>query len=164
MTEKSYGKISAPFHKNEKYVRALNLVNLILTVAVYIAYPSLLLFVLITDREKLLRCILVPAVMFVSVSILRKIINRPRPYEKLGISPLIKKDKKGESMPSRHVFSVFMIATSFLYVLPALSVPLFIIGILLSAVRIIGGVHYPSDILVGAAIGIISGIIGFFVI
>lgn len=164
MTEKSYGKISAPFHKNEKYVHALNLVNLILTVSVYIAYPSLLLFVFVTDRAKLLRCIFVPAVMFVSVSILRKIINRPRPYEKLGISPLIKKDKNGESMPSRHVFSVFMIATTFLYVLPALSIPLFIIGILLSAVRIIGGVHYPSDILVGAAIGIFSGVIGFFLI
>lgn len=164
MTENTYNKFSAPFRRNEKYIRVLNLVNLILTVTVYIAYPSLLLFVLIADIEKLLRCILVPAVMFVCVSVLRKIINRPRPYEKLEISPLIKKDKKGESMPSRHVFSVFMIATAFLYVLPALSIPLFIIGVLLSAVRIIGGVHYPSDILVGAAIGIISGIIGFFVI
>lgn len=164
MTENTYNKISAPFRRNEKYIRVLNLVNFILTVTVYIAYPSLLLFVLIADIEKLLRCILVPAVMFVCVSVLRKIINRPRPYEKLKISPLIKKDKKGESIPSRHVFSVFMIATAFLYVLPALSIPLFIIGVLLSAVRIIGGVHYPSDILVGAAIGIISGIIGFFVI
>lgn len=164
MTENTYNKISSPFRKNEKYARALNLVNLILTVTVYTAYPSLLLFVMITHREKLLRCILVPAVMFVSVSILRKAINRPRPYEKLGISPTIKKNKKGESMPSRHVFSVFMIATAFLYVLPVLSIPLFIIGILLSAARIIGGVHYPSDILVGAAIGIISGFIGFFII
>lgn len=67
-------------------------------------------------------------------------------------------------MPSRHIFSVFMIAMTFLYVKPVLSIPLFVVGVLLCAVRVIGGVHYLSDVLVGAAIGIASGILGYFVL
>ena len=31
-------------------------------------------------------------------------------------------------------------------------------------VRVIGGVHFPRDVLVGAAVGILAGVIGFYVI
>ena len=103
--------------------------------------------------------------MFLFVSGLRKVLDRPRPYEALNIRPLLVKEKQGESMPSRHVFSVFMIAMTFLYVFGiAASVPLFVIGIVMALIRVIGGVHFPSDVIVGAAIGIISGILGFFII
>ena len=67
-------------------------------------------------------------------------------------------------MPSRHIFSVFVIAMTFLYINPYLSLPFFFIGAVLALARVAGGVHYPSDVLVGAAIGILSGIIGYFVI
>lgn len=161
MTAEQYRKISKPFRNKAKQI---NIVNKALTLIVYALYPSLLCYLFLFEREKLVRAVIIPALMLVIVSIIRKIINRPRPYTTLQIEPIIKKDKKGESMPSRHIFSVFMIAMTFMYVEPILSVPLILIGIVLGLIRIIGGVHYPSDILVGALIGIASGIIGFFVI
>ncbi len=163
MTAQQYRKISAPFRKSRDSVLCFNLLNTVLTAIVYIAYPSLLAYLIFSDRTKLLRSILIPAGMLLFVSGLRRVINRPRPYETLNIRPLINKDKKGQSMPSRHIFSVFMIAMTFLYVKPVLSIPLFVVGVLLCAVRVIGGVHYLSDVLVGTAIGIASGIFGYFV-
>lgn len=163
MTSSQYRKISAPFRKNKNSVLGFNLLNTVLTIIVYIAYPSLLAYLAFSDRTKLFRCVLIPAGMLLFVSGLRRVINRPRPYETLNIRPLINKDKKGQSMPSRHIFSVFMIAMTFLYVKPVLSIPLFIIGVLLCAIRVIGGVHYLSDVLVGAAIGLLSGLLGYFV-
>lgn len=164
MTAELYEKISKPFRKNEKTVKAINIINRILTLVVYASYPSLLCYVFLIEREKSVKTVFVPAIMLVAVSVLRKIINRKRPYVALNIEPIIKKDKQGESMPSRHIFSVFMIAMAFMYVEPLWSVPLFAVGVILGVIRIIGGVHYPSDIFVGALIGIVSGIIGFFVI
>ena len=46
--------------------------------------------------------------------------------------------------------------------------PLFIdgarLGAALACVRVIGGVHFPRDVLVGAAVGILAGVIGFYVL
>ena len=164
MTEKQYKKITAPFLKNKNLIVALRLVNLIFTGIVYASYPALMLYLLITKSVYFQRCLIVPGAMFLFVSGLRKVIDRPRPYEKLNIKPLIEKDKNGQSMPSRHIFSVFVIAMTFLYINPYLSLPFFFIGTVLALARVAGGVHYPSDVLVGAAIGILSGIIGYFVI
>ena len=34
-------------------------------------------------------------------------------------------------------------------------------GIILAIVRVLGGVHFPRDVVVGAMIGILFGMIGF---
>ncbi len=163
MTKESYERLIKRF-ENGKAAAALNALDKTLTALVYVSYPSLLFYLFLFSREKLLKSVLVPAIMLIFVSALRKIIDRPRPYYAFNVKPVIKKEKTGESMPSRHIFSVFMIALTFLYCIPVLSIPMLLVGVILAAVRVLGGVHYPSDVLVGAAIGIISGIIGFFVI
>ena len=53
--------------------------------------------------------------VFVGLSVVRKIINAPRPYEKFDMPPVLEKDTKGKSFPSRHVFSVFIIAMTIFY-------------------------------------------------
>lgn len=164
MTKERYEDIIGRIEKKQGVAEGLRLLNAILTVTVYISYPALCLYLLIFRRELLLRCVLVPGIMFVCVSLLRRIINRSRPYEKLGFTPVIFKDKKGQSMPSRHVFSVFIIAMTFLYVFPPISIVFFAIGLVMAVVRVLGGVHYLSDVLVGAVIGIASGIIGYYII
>ena len=97
-----------------------------------------------------------------AVSVFRHILNVPRPYEKFEIAPAIEKETHGKSFPSRHVFSVFVIAMTIFYVYTNVGILLCIIGILLGIIRVIGGVHEPRDIIAGALIGILSGLVGFY--
>ena len=87
-------------------LRMLLACNQGMTWLVMIAYPLLLLYLLFLKRyEMLYHTVLIPGVAFVVVSVFRRIYNAPRPYEKMDITPLIAKDKQGQSFPSRHVFS-----------------------------------------------------------
>ncbi|MCH5303644.1 MAG: phosphatase PAP2 family protein [Ruminococcus sp.] len=116
------------------------------------------------DAEEFVRTLVAPAVVFLSVTALRKIINRPRPYEALKINPLIKKNTVGQSFPSRHSASVFIIAIVCYPINICLGVALTIVGITICISRILAGVHYISDVLFGALYSIILGILSIFLI
>ena len=98
---------------------------------------------------------LVPAVSFVVVTLFRKIVNEPRPYEKYDLPPVIDKDAGGKSFPSRHVFSVFVIAVTVFVRNPAAGCILAMIGIMIAVIRVIGGVHTVWDVTAGAAVHIL---------
>lgn len=163
MTAEQYARLSAPF-RGERREKALKLVNKTLTGLCYAAYPALLLGLLLTRDGRLLRAVLVPGVSFVLLSLIRRGINAPRPYEVLPIAPIIHKDTRGKSMPSRHVFSMFVIAMTFLWICPVLGVVLLCFGAVLAGVRVVGGVHFPRDVMVGAAAGVLSGAAGYWLI
>ena len=104
-------------------------------------------------------------ISFVIVTVLRKVLNMPRPYEVGNISRIdASKSKRGESVPSRHVFSAFAIATVLVPWIVWLSVGLFVMGSLMAAVRVITGRHFVRDVVAGAAIGVASGVIGLLII
>ncbi len=129
------------------------------------AYPMLLLYLFFSEKyEMLYHTVLVPGVAFVVVSIFRRVYNAPRPYEQMQIRPLIQKDTKGKSFPSRHVFSIFMIGMSFMPVFPVIAGVIFVAGVFLALIRVIGGVHYMHDVIAGALLGILIGFLGFYVI
>ena len=163
MTAEQYARISAPFRTPGR-TRLLNLLNRLLTGLCYVLYPLLLLYLAIQWDARILRALIIPAIAFVLLSIVRKRINFPRPYQVLEIRPLIHKDTKGKSMPSRHVFCVFMIAMTYLWIVPRMGILLLAVGVLLAAVRVIGGVHFPRDVLVGAAVGIAAGLLGYWLL
>lgn len=137
--------------------------NRMMTVLMPVAYVTLLGTNFISKGlgKEFSTYIMVPAVGFVLLTIVRKWINQPRPYETWGIVPLLDKDSSGNSMPSRHVFSATIISMACLHAsLPAGLVLLFS-SALLGLVRVLGGVHYPKDVLVGYACGLIWGILFF---
>ena len=103
----------------------------------------------------------VPASGFVILSFLRKKINAPRPYEVWEIVPLLDRDSPGQSMPSRHVFSATIISMACLHASLSVGVILLVLSALLGLVRVLGGVHYPQDVLIGYACGLIWGILFF---
>ncbi len=164
MTRERYLKLMQPFRKNKTLRRALVYTDLAVTVLVYLAYPALLAVLFFTKDIRFWRCFFVPAVSFLAVSGLRKLIDAERPYDRFQFKPILNKEKHGESFPSRHVFSVFVIAFAFFYTCLPLGIILTVFGVLLGAARIVGGVHFPRDVLVGAAIGILTGVLGFFVL
>lgn len=164
MTKETYLRLGAPFKKNMARRQVLVYTDLILTGLVYLSYPILLAVLFFTKDIRLWRCLFVPAVSFLAVSGLRKLVNAQRPYDKLRFRPLLNKNKHGESFPSRHVFSVFVISMAFYYTYVPVGIVLTVVGVLMAAVRVVGGVHFPRDVLAGAAIGILSGVLGFFIV
>jgi len=109
------------------------------------------------DKKAVVILIAVPAVSFLLVSVFRKWYNAKRPYEVYGFVPLIPKDTKGKSFPSRHVFSIFVIGSTMVRFYPATGVLVCLAGCVLAAVRVATGVHFPKDVIAGALIGILSG-------
>ena len=103
----------------------------------------------------------IPASGFVILSFLRKKINTPRPYEKWGIKPLLDRDSPGQSMPSRHVFSATIISMACLHASLTMGMICLTLSAFLGLVRVLGGVHYPKDVVVGYICGLVWGVIFF---
>lgn len=162
MTKEQYIKITEPMRKNPEKTKRVIAMNQILTGVVFMVYPLYMAVLYGENDPKLLRVLLVPAVSFVLVTILRRIINAPRPYEKFDIPPVIEKDTKGKSFPSRHVFSVFIIAVAIFYSHPGPGILIGLIGVAMAVIRVLGGVHEVRDVAAGAVIGLLCGIVGFY--
>ena len=159
MKQEFYDRLAAPFETSERKKNCLLRVNHILTDVVYLVYPALLFYLMVCRDSRFWRVLLVPAVIFVLVSLFRRKFNAPRPYEKWPVKPLIPKDTKGNSFPSRHVFSIYIIAMTILPVYPNLGITLLVLGLILAIIRVIGGVHEPWDVIAGALIGIACGML-----
>lgn len=162
MTKEQYIKITEPMRKNPEKTKRVIAMNQILTGVVFMVYPLYMAVLYGENDPKLLRVLLVPAVSFVLVTILRRIINAPRPYEKFNIPPVIEKDTKGKSFPSRHVFSVFIIAVAIFYSHPGPGILIGLIGVAMAVIRVLGGVHEVRDVVAGAVIGLLCGMVGFY--
>lgn len=163
MTKEQYIKITEPLRSDPEKTKRVVGMNQILTGVVFMVYP-LYIAVLYGEKDpKLLKVILVPAVSFVLITVLRRIINAPRPYEKFGIPPVIEKDTKGKSFPSRHVFSVFIIAVTIFYSHPGAGILIGLIGVSMAVIRVLGGVHEVRDVVAGAVIGLLCGVVGFYI-
>lgn len=161
MTAQQYETWTRPLRQRPLLTKAALCINKVLTALVYIAYPLLLIGLLLQTDQRFLTVLLTPAISFVLVSFFRSRVNAPRPYEQLDIQPLIHKDTRGHSFPSRHVFSSAVISCAFLSVSPVLGAIFLIITALLAVIRVLGGVHFPRDVIAGFCIGLIFGWIGF---
>jgi len=107
-----------------------------------------------------LRLLLICGVPFAVLSVFRRLLNWPRPYEVYGLAPLLKKETQGRSFPSRHVFSICVIGVSMLYLTPPLGIVLLVLAAVLAAVRVVSGVHFLRDVAAGAALGVFSAVAG----
>lgn len=158
-----YDKRKSSLLRYPQGLQLMRVFNRMMTVLMPLAYLTLLgtSFMSRGLGKGFATYILVPASGFVLLTLVRKWINQPRPYEAWGIIPLLDKDSAGNSMPSRHVFSATIISMSCLHAnLPA-GLILLVLSALLGLVRVLGGVHYPKDVLVGYACGLIWGILFF---
>ncbi len=104
----------------------------------------------------LLCCFLVNNVL------LKNLVARPRPYTQLPDLSLLVPYPKDYSFPSGHTCSSFAVSGSLWHsgkTWNKLRIPALILAILISFSRLYVGAHYPSDVIVGAAIGLIGSAI-----
>ena len=163
-----YEKQAAFYEKRPKLKRALVLFNGVATVAFMLVYAALiaLTFIYFRGARGYIKTFALPAACLAAVTILRRLIRKPRPYQTSGanIIPLLQKaDGENESFPSRHLASAFVIATLFCAYFPWAGIPLYLCGIALGYARFALGLHYPSDLLVGAGLGLAFGVPAFFI-
>lgn len=166
LDRESYSYLMSWLDGRPGFKKALSIANKTMTGATYVVYPCLLIWLLATGSDMFWRALLVPAISFVLVSMLRSKIDAQRPYEKFGIPSAVRKDTSGKSFPSRHVFSMSVIAMTFLACLPnpAAGIALLVLSIVLAAVRVLSGIHFVRDVACGFALGVLSGVIGFYLI
>ena len=158
-----YKHIAGKIENKPVFLRLLRVFNRLMTVVIPIVYLTLLVITYLQEGLGKQVCVYVfiPASGFVILSFLRKKINAPRPYEEWDIKPLLDRDSPGQSMPSRHVFSATIISMACLHASLSVGVILLVLSALLGLVRVLGGVHYPKDVVVGYICGLVWGVIFF---
>lgn len=135
---------------------------------VFIAFFFLFLFIFGFSRQDKIKLYLTA---FISAALSRLIITelirffyyRPRPFIVYELNQLIAKDGSIGSFPSGHSAFFFALAMAVYFYNKKWGL-LFLSGaVLLNVSRVIAGVHYPSDILGGALIGIASAYSVFYI-
>ena len=158
-----YDRVASNIGNKPFLLRLLRIFNRFMTVVMPIVYLTLLATTYLQQGfgAQVLMYVFVPAAGFVILSFLRKKINAPRPYEVWEIVPLLDRDSSGQSMPSRHVFSATIISMACLHASLSVGLILLILSAILGLVRVLGGVHYPKDVLIGYACGLVWDVIFF---
>ncbi|MDB5237412.1 MAG: Undecaprenyl pyrophosphate phosphatase [Parcubacteria group bacterium] len=87
---------------------------------------------------------------------IRFFFPRPRPFLTHSVHQLIA--EHAPSFPSGHALFFFAFSTGVYFVNKKLGVLFYILTIFICLARVAAGIHYPSDILAGAVLGILAGI------
>lgn len=98
-------------------------------------------------------------VRFVLVEIIRRVFFRPRPFVYNQINLLVSHSANEPSFPSGHASFYFALSTIIYGYNKRLGILFYISSFLIVVSRIFVGIHWPSDIVAGAILGIAMGLI-----
>lgn len=130
-----------------------------------IAFISLLFFLTYPRRQKIKIILIVFASMIVArfgiVDLIRFFYHRPRPFIDHSVNQLI--SNNNFSFPSGHAALFFALAMAVYFFNKKWGFWFFAAAFLMGLSRIIAGVHYPSDVVAGAVIGILTSYAVFLI-
>lgn len=140
-----------------------------LTVFLAIYSEYVLLFILavffalkLKERWQMILSALISAFVsrFVICSLIRTLWFRPRPFVFNNVNLLIDYNSKEASFPSGHASFYFALSTVLFLHNKKLGIFSYIFTIFMTLSRVFIGIHWPSDILFGALLGILVGLAG----
>ncbi len=144
--------------------------GIVVFLASYLPYLVVLIFLALVffsqyqKREKweLLLVVGISALVarFGVTELIRLFIHRPRPFLSLPVHQLL--TDSAWSFPSGHATFFFAMATAVYLYNKKWGTIFFIATILITVSRVIAGIHYPSDIVGGALIGIMVAYVTFY--
>jgi len=152
------------FHQINQYAGRWPLLdNISIFCAKYLEYFLLFfLFVFLLERAsknwKVVLKALVSAIIarFLFVNFIRFLWQRPRPFVENSVNLLLNYSNE-PSFPSGHAAFYFALSTVVFFYNKDAGALSFFLTLLICLARIFVGIHWPSDILAGAVIGIFSG-------
>ncbi len=164
MKRETYIKLMDYLKEHKRLFVLIKILYTGLPFVMVLAYPIIIAMNYIGGiNHKLILSIVVPGVTLLGSFVMRKLINRPRPYEKFEYNSLISKDKNGQSFPSNHSTCAFVIAMAGFTVSIYLGFGLLVIALIIALTRIFSGVHFISDVLAGSILGILAGLVFIFI-
>ncbi len=90
----------------------------------------------------------------VLAEVIKALVPRHRPFEHQLGPP-----STTHSFPSGHAATSFACATVLSHYAPRLRVPFYVLATLIAFSRIYNGMHYPTDVLAGAALGVLTALL-----
>lgn len=157
MTKEKYIALMNFWQDHKKLLSLAAVTQKSAELAVYIVYPLFISYLTIKGDMMWLYSLLICGLGFAAISLLRKLLNRPRPYEKYGIGPAVKKDTKGCSFPSRHAFSAAVIAVNIFAVYEIFGIIVLALALIIATLRVLLGFHFIKDVVLGIASGLLIG-------
>lgn len=91
--------------------------------------------------------------------VFKKTVQRPRPAETHGLVVQVRAPFGGYSFVSNHATNMFNLASFVSVIFPVATVPVYVLASLVAYSRIYNGVHFPTDVFVGALLGSIFGLL-----
>lgn len=134
-----------------------HLAGKLLTLGFAAIYLTLATLTLLKSFLLLLEFLVLSAIPFLLVTLIRSLFAAKRPYQESKAPP--PRYGINDSFPSRHAYSAFFVATVTFRFSAIASYILLPFAILLSVLRVVAGYHYPRDVVAGAFFGVIAGII-----
>jgi membrane-associated phospholipid phosphatase len=126
---------------------------------------GLILF-LASDRRVAYELILGTLTLWMVVELVKALVRRPRPIIQVTQARIVGYRAGGQSFPSGHTSQAFFIATLMAPHFHASAWVVFLlyaIALLVGITRLYVGAHYPRDILAGAILGSVWGLLGVLV-
>ena len=158
MKEKDYQNVLNYFNNSKKRAKMMTLLCKILPIIPFICYGILIFILIFHQDQRLFPCLIIPTMDFLFVSIIRKKINAKRPFEIYAIKPLIA-HSLGESCPSRHSSSAFIIAFTWFFIYKPIGIFLILVSLLFAISRVLAGVHFIKDVTLGMFISILFSLL-----
>lgn len=159
-----YERVLLRVYEDRRTATVLKVASLSIVAVTVLAFIVRLLELFVSDHLLLLETLIITGVPFIALSVMRVLVDAPRPYELLPFYEKRPKGKCGRSFPSRHVFSVFVIGAVIMPSSILLGSMLLVLGACLAIFRVLLGIHFIRDVVAGALMGAVSGAVGLLAI
>ena len=152
-------------YKNRILSRALCIISFVISLVFVLAFCFCVATMIYRENYRAALSIAASALVgYLLVSAAREVLNAPRPYEIYDFYQVKPRCGSGRSFPSRHAYSSFCIATLSYSVFTPLAIALTALALVICICRALVGIHFIRDLLAGAVIGVIAGLLGLILI
>jgi membrane-associated phospholipid phosphatase len=130
------------------------------------AFITALVFFLLNYRDLAVEIILGTLTLWLLVETIKALSDRDRPFLTLDKTRVIGWREKGDSFPSGHTTQIFFMMTLLIHHFQfgiVITAALYAVAALVGFTRIYVGAHYPRDVIGGAVLGSVWGILAALV-